>query len=252
MSLARMGGAVTLQAILMRFLKALLLSIPLTFLFNLVLMLLVSLLAWDGVSRTDLLGSNLFDIHWDNPKQAVVEAAPLAFFWTLAFLQACVLTVPLAPKLTLAEQPAALWPRVLAGAFFTAFLVALPLFALIDVYYFLPGADPKEFSSGGFILGVLAAWVVSWVVWIPILLRRARADASALETSVLRTSKATLVGMALCLPWYLVLRRKQSCACSLGSFVALLMGLWSLLLVGGPLLLVLARDRRLRGAVEPR
>jgi hypothetical protein len=71
-----------------------------------------------------------------------------------------------------------------------------------------------------------------------------------LEASLTRTSKATLVGMALCLPWYLVLRRKQSCACSLGSFVALVLGLWSLLLIGGPLLLVLARDRRLRGAVQ--
>jgi hypothetical protein len=237
---------------LMRFLKAFLLSIPLAFLLNAILMLLVALLVWEAPSARDLGGWFFFDIPWHDLAEKPAELVPLIFFWGMAFLQACVLTVPLAPELTLAEQPAALWPRVLAGAFVTAFLVALPLLALVDVYYYLPGANPSTFEPGRFILGALAAWAISWFVWIPILLRRTREDPAALETSVLRTSKATLVGMALCLPWYLVLRRKQSCACSLGSFVALLMGLWSLLLVGGPLLLVLARDRRLRGAVEPR
>lgn len=232
------------------FLKAFFLSIPLVFVFNLALMLLVSLFVWDAPEPRDLLGLNLVDIHWDDPRQRLVELVPFLGFWVLAFLQACLILVPWAPRLSLVEQPAALWPRVLAAAFCTSALVALPLLALTDIYYFLPGADPKTFESGRFILGALAAWFVSWIVWIPILLRRAREGADALEGSLLRTSKATLVGMALCLPWYLVLRRKQSCACSLGSFVALVLGLWSLLLVGGPLLLVLARDRRLRGAVQ--
>lgn len=230
----------------MHLLKPFLFSVPLAFLLNAVLMLLVSLLAWDGPEVRDLLGANLLDV------REAVEVAPVLVIWGVAFLQSCLFFLPLAPDLALSAQPAALWPRVLAAALGTAFLVALPLLALIDVYYFLPGADPKSFESGRFILGALAAWFVSWLVWIPILLRRARAGGSELEASVLRTSKATLVGLALCLPWYLVLRRKQACACSLGSFVALLLGLWSLLLVGGPLLLVLARDRRLRGAVDPR
>jgi hypothetical protein len=232
------------------FLKAFFVSIPLVFVFNLALMLLVALVVWDAPEPRDLLGINLVDIHWDDPKQRLVELVPILGLWALAFLQACVLMVPVAPRLALAGQPSALWPRVLTAAFCTAFLVALPLFALIDLAYYVPGIDAKSFESAPFILGALSAWFVSWLVWIPILLRRARHDESALEASLTRTSKATLVGMALCLPWYLVLRRKQSCACSLGSFVALVLGLWSLLLVGGPLLLVLARDRRLRGAVQ--
>jgi hypothetical protein len=174
----------------------------------------------------------------------------MMLYWAFALLQSGVFFLPLAPSLTLSAQPAALWPRLLGVAFCTAFLVALPLFALLDVYYFLPGANPKEFESGPFIIGILVAWLVSWIVWTAILLRRVRTDESALESSLLRTSKASLVGLALCVPWYLVLRRKQSCACSLGAFVALVTGLWSLLVIGGPLLLVLARDRRLRGAVK--
>lgn len=232
-------------------LKAFCFSIPLAFLCNAVLVLLAALFVWDSPEPMDLVGATLLDIHWNEPARAAVELVPVLVFWGLAFLQSCLFFLPLAPAVNLAAQPAALWPRVLGAAFCTAFLVALPLFALLDVYYFLPGANPKEFASGAFIAGILGAWVVSWIVWTVILLRRTRLDESTLESSLTRTSKATLVGLALCLPWYLVLRRKQSCACSLGTFVALLTGLWSLLIIGGPLLLVLARDRRLRGAVKP-
>lgn len=225
-------------------------SIPLAFLFNAVMVLVVSLSLGDAPELSDLLGGNVFRINWEHLGESTIEVVPMMLYWAFALLQSGLFFLPLAPSLTLSAQPAALWPRLLGAAFCTAFLVALPLFALLDVYYFLPGAKPKEFESGPFIIGILVAWLVSWIVWTAILLRRVRTDESALESSLLRTSKASLVGLALCVPWYLVLRRKQSCACSLGTFVALVTGLWSLLVIGGPLLLVLARDRRLRGAVK--
>lgn len=212
--------------------------------------LVLSLSLGDAPELSDLLGGNIFRINWEHLGESTIEVVPMMLYWAFALLQSCVFFLPLAPKLTLSAQPEVLWPRLLGAAFCTAFLVALPLFALLDVYYFLPGANPKEFESGAFIIGILVAWLVSWIVWTAILLRRVRTDESTLESSLLRTSKASLVGLALCLPWYLVLRRKQSCACSLGTFVALVTGLWSLLVIGGPLLLVLARDRRLRGAVK--
>jgi hypothetical protein len=222
----------------------------LAFLFNAVMVLVVSLSLGDAPKLSDLLGGNVFRINWEHLGESTIEVVPMMLYGAFALLQSCLFFLPLAPTLTLSAQPAALWPRLLGAAFCIAFLVALPLFALLDVYYFLPGANPKEFESGAFIIGILVAWLVSWIVWTAILLRRVRTDESALESSLLRTTKASLVGLALCVPWYLVLRRKQSCACSLGTFVALVTGLWSLLLIGGPLLLVLARDRRLRGAVK--
>ena len=223
---------------------------PLAFLFNAVMELVLSLSLGDAPELSDLLGGNIFRINWEHLGESTIEVVPMMLYWAFALLQSCVFFLPLAPKLTLSAQPAVLWPRLLGAAFCTAFLVALPLFALLDVYYFLPGANPKEFESGAFIIGILVAWLVSWIFWTAILLRRVRTDESTLESSLLLTSKASLVGLALCLPWYLVLRRKQSCACSLGTFVALVTGLWSLLVIGGPLLLVLARDRRLRGTVK--
>jgi hypothetical protein len=231
-------------------LKVFCFSIPLAFLFNAVMELVLSLSLGDAPELSDLLGGNVFRINWEHLGESTIEVVPMMLYWAFALLQSGVFFLPLAPSLTLSAQPAALWPRLLGAAFCTAFLVALPLFVLLDVYYFLPGANPKEFESGAFIIGILVAWLVSWIVWTAILLRRVRTDESALESSLLRTSKASLVGLALCVPWYLVLRRKQSCACSLGTFVALVTGLWSLLVIGGPLLLVLARDRRLRGAVK--
>jgi hypothetical protein len=231
-------------------LKAFGFAIPLAFLFNAVMVLVVSLSLWDAPELSDLLGGNIFRINWEHLGESTIEVVPMMLYGAFALLQSCLFFLPLAPSLTLSAQPTALWPRLLGASFCTAFLVALPLFALLDVYYFLPGAKPKEFESGPFLIGILVAWLVSWIVWTAILLRRVRTDESALESSLLRTSKASLVGLALCVPWYLVLRRKQSCACSLGTFVALVTGLWSLLVIGGPLLLVLARDRRLRGAVK--
>jgi len=231
-------------------LKVFCFAFPLAFLFNAVMELVLSLSLGDAPELSDLLGGNVFRINWEHLGESTIEVVPMMLYWAFALLQSGVFFLPLAPSLTLSAQPAALWPRLLGAAFCTAFLVALPLFALLDVYYFLPGANPKEFESGAFIIGILVAWLVSWIVWTAILLRRVRTDESALESSLLRTSKASLVGLALCVPWYLVLRRKQSCACSLGTFVALVTGLWSLLVIGGPLLLVLARDRRLRGAVK--
>lgn len=99
-------------------------------------------------------------------------------------------------------------------------------------------------------MGVLGVWMLSWLIWIPVLLHRARGQADAVEKFVGKSVAGSAVGLALCLPWYYVLRKKQSCYCSLGGFWALVLGLWSLLIVGGPLLFILARDRRLRAGVR--
>ena len=157
-------------------LKVFCFSIPLAFLFNAVMELVLSLSLGDAPELSDLLGGNVFRINWEHLGESTIEVVPMMLYWAFALLQSGVFFLPLAPSLTLSAQPAALWPRLLGAAFCTAFLVALPLFALLDVYYFLPGANPKEFESGAFIIGILVAWLVSWIVWTAILLRRVRTD----------------------------------------------------------------------------
>ena len=220
------------------------LSVLLAFVFHCVMMVVVALVGWntDTLTLKSLLGAGVF------------EASGKDWFWILllwgfALLQSCLLLLPL-PVAPSAGGKAPLGPRVIAAAFLGGLFVAIPLFASVDLYYLSAKADPKGFDSEPYIMAVLATWVVSWLIWTPILLHRSRGQADAVERFVGKNIAGSAVGLALCLPWYFVLRRKQSCYCSLGTFWALVLGLWSLLVIGGPLLFVLARDRRLRAGVR--
>jgi hypothetical protein len=228
------------------FARILSLSVLLAFAFNFVMMMVVALVDWstDTLTLRSLFGAGLFqasgtDWFW------------ILLLWALALMQACLLTLPL-PAAPSTGEKAPLGPRVIAAAFLGGLFVAIPLFASVDLYYLSAKAEPKDFHSEPYLLGVVAAWVFSWLIWTPILLHRSRGQADAVERFVGKNIAGSAVGLALCLPWYFVLRRKQSCICSLGTFWALVLGLWSLLVIGGPLLFVLARDRRLRAGVRER
>ena len=224
--------------------RILALSVLLAFAFNFVMMLVFALVGWDGstLNLKDLFGAGVFEARGS-------DWLWILLLWGFALLQSCLLLLPLpvAPS-TGGKTP--LGPRVLAAAFLGGLFLAVPLLASVDLYYLSAAADPKGFDSRPYIIGALAVWVVSWLIWIPILLHRSRGQADAVERFVGKNIAGSAVGMALCLPWYFVLRRKQSCFCGLGTFWALVLGLWSLLVIGGPLLFVLARDRRIRAGVR--
>ena len=222
--------------------RILALSVLLAFAFNFVMMVVVALVAWnaDTLTLKDLLGAGVF------------EASGKDWFWVLllwgfALLQACLLLLPM-PVAPSTGGKAPLGPRIIAAAFLGGLFIAISLFASID--FLSAKADPKGFNAEPYVIGVLAVWVLSWLIWTPILLHRSRGQADAVERFVGKNIAGSAVGLALCLPWYFVLRRKQSCICSLGTFWALVLGLWSLLVIGGPLLFVLARDRRIRAGVR--
>ena len=222
--------------------RILALSVLLAFVFNFVMMVVVALVGWDSgtLNPKDLLGAGVF------------EASGRDWFWILllwafALLQSCLLLLPL-PVSSVPGGKSPLGPRVIAAAFLGGLFIAIPLLASVD--FLSAQADPKGFATTPYIIGALAVWVVSWLIWTPILLHRSRGQADAVERFVGNNIAGSAVGLALCLPWYFVLRRKQSCFCSLGTFWALVLGLWSLLVIGGPLLFVLARDRRIRAGVR--
>lgn len=224
--------------------RILALSVLLAFAFNFIMMVVVALVGWekDTLTLKDLLGAGVF------------EASGKDWFWILllwgfALLQSCLLLLPLPVSSVLGEK-SPLGPRVIAAAFLGGLFIAIPLLASVDFFYLFGKADQKGFDSSPYIIGALAVWVVSWLIWTPILLHRSRGQADAVERFVGKNIAGSAVGLALCLPWYFVLRRKHSCFCSLGTFGALVLGLWSLLVIGGPLLFVLARDRRLRAGVR--
>jgi hypothetical protein len=222
--------------------RILALSVLLAFAFNFIMMVVVALVGWDPGTLTlkDLLGVGVF-------KASGKDWFWILLLWGFALLQSCLLLLPLPVSSVLGEK-SPLGPRVIAAAFLGGLFIAIPLLASVD--FLSAQADPKGFDSSPYIIGALAVWVASWLIWTPILLHRSRGQADAVERFVGKNIAGSAVGMALCLPWYFVLRRKQSCFCGLGTFWALVLGLWSLLVIGGPLLFVLARDRRLRAGVR--
>ncbi len=222
--------------------RILALSVLLAFAFNFIMMVVMALVGWDLGTLTlkDLLGVGVF-------KASGKDWFWILLLWVFALLQSCLLLLPL-PVSSVPGEKSPLGPRVIAAAFLGGLFIAIPLLASVD--FLSAKADPKGFDSSPYIIGALAVWVVSWLIWTPILLHRSRGQADAVERFVGKNIAGSAVGMALCLPWYFVLRRKQSCFCGLGTFWALVLGLWSLLVIGGPLLFVLARDRRLRAGVR--
>jgi len=226
------------------FVRILGLSVFLAFVFNFVMMGVVALVGWDGSSLTlkSLLGADIFEVSGKDWFWVLL-------LWGFALLQSCLLLLPL-PVAPSTGGKVPLGPRVIAAAFLGGLFLAIPLLASVDLYYLSADADPKGFNAEPYVVGALAVWVVSWLIWIPILLHRSRGQADTVERFVGKNIAGSAVGLALCLPWYFVLRRKQSCFCGLGTFWALVLGLWSLLVIGGPLLFVLARDRRLRAGVR--
>jgi hypothetical protein len=168
-----------------------------------------------------------------------------------SFLQACLVFLPLPLDLAGSLQGGRLRPRIFAAALLIPLPFVLAGLCLSDALYFLPGPakDVGEIAMMS-MCGCLVAWGVSWLVWIPLLLRRSKGEPDAVERAVARALRGTAIGWALSLPWHYVVRERQTCLCATGTFLGLIFGLIGLVLVGGPLLLVFARDRRIRAALR--
>jgi hypothetical protein len=169
----------------------------------------------------------------------------------VSFLQACLVFLPLPLDPAAAQVGGRLRPRI----FFAALLIPLPFvlagLCLSDALYFLPGPFKSiEEIALMSLVGCLVAWFISWLVWIPLLLRRSKGEPDAVERAVAKALRGTAVGWALTLPWHFVVRERQTCVCATGTFLGLVFGMIALVLVGGPLLLVFARDRRIRAALR--
>jgi len=193
---------------------------------------------------------------------AVGSASPLELQWTLdgplgvflwlaiptSIAQSAVLALP-APGADARTVGAGLRARATLGALALALAVTLPALALADLPFWL---DVQVGAAAGkaVLWGLVTGTALTWVGLSLLLTHRSASEPDLIERRVAQATAGTLVGLALATPWYLVLRRKQQCFCALGTFWALIVGLWSLTLVGGPLLLLLARERRTRAALR--
>ena len=229
------------NTISLNLIKAFIVAVPLAFVFQILFFLSLPLMMGHFPRVDDM--KRVFDLSQEGHLKVYIIG------FGFAFLQASLFLVPVIPAVSLSTQKNALWPRVVGAAFLCSLVLAVPLFASIDILQY------TMYDAGSatkiLIRAVAGVWIISWLIWSFLIWRAAKHNSSVIERRALYGSRGSLIGLALCLPWYLVLRKKESCHCSLGTFYALVAGLMSILFVGGPLLFILARDRKLRKAVGP-
>lgn len=187
----------------------------------------------------------LHDIKF-NPAEFNIEMSLILA--ALSFAQLASLLIPL-PIQASRNEPVPILSRALLGGFLVTAAIAIPLGALLDIpVYFSDAENPTSIGilhENNLVRGVLTAWTLSWIFFTTLLTYRSQTPGSnAVERTVKKATVGTAVGLALATPWYLVLRRKQECVCALGTFYSLLLGIWSLIVIGGPLLFILRRDRK--------
>ena len=215
--------------------NAFLFAVPLAFAFNIIAITCFNLLLGKFPKSRDLFEA--FDL-----------GDRLTLIFTLihfgfAFFQAFLLLVPVIPSVSLSEQKRALWPRVVGAAFLCSLAIVIPVLAGIDILRF---TSYDKAINWILIKSACGVWLVSWVIWIFIIWGAAKSSPAIVVKTANSGARLSLVGLALCVPWYWILRKKESCECNLATFYALVGGIMSLLIVGGPLLLVLAKDRKIR------
>ncbi|MDA0802503.1 MAG: hypothetical protein O2819_01920 [Planctomycetota bacterium] len=158
-------------------------------------------------------------------------------------LQWVMLMLPVTPPTAGSRGGTSLVASVLAVGLLATILTLMPVAASIDV---LVQADIELSSRAqhSLAIGLLGVWILSWPLWTAILLRRAREQPDRFERFISSAIKGTAIGTGLSIPWYALIRSRESCYCGLCSYWSLVAGLWALLMLGGPLLLVLCRRRR--------
>ena len=184
---------------------------------------------------------------------------PVEITFTLAalsFAQLASLLIPL-PIQPGRGEPVPILSRALLGGFLVAVAIFVPVGALLDIPTYFADAQAEKTSSVGLLItneqakAVITAWALSWLFFTALLTYRSHIPGSnAIERTVKQATVGTAVGLALATPWYFVLRRKESCVCGLGTFYSLLLGIWSLIVIGGPLLFMVRRDRQRRNATQ--
>ena len=206
----------------------------------------VMLVAQEVITQL-LAGGAIADASY-NPGSFEIELVIILAALSFAQLASLLIPLPIQPG---RGEPVSILSRALLGGFLITVAIFIPLAALLDIPSYFSDAESPATIGIGTARGVIAAWALSWIFFTGLLTYRSQTpDSNTIERAVKNATIGTAIGLALTTPWYLVLRRKQACVCALGTFYSLLLGIWSLIVIGGPLLFILRRDRQRRSASQ--
>ncbi|MDA1007816.1 MAG: hypothetical protein O2800_02265 [Planctomycetota bacterium] len=191
--------------------------------------------------------------HSPEPGQLLVNVVQAVGLVTILIgiplIQAVLIVVPVSMPTATSTRATSLYSSAIAAALVVSILTFLPIAMVADLPILFGSREPDSLGGmdGWFSLLLnimLVLWLISWIIWMPILLYRARREPDRFERFVTNCVKGTAIGVGLSIPWYALVRSRDSCYCGMGSFWSLVVGLWSLVMLGGPLLIFLRRRRR--------
>jgi hypothetical protein len=165
-----------------------------------------------------------------------------------AALQA-VFLLPLGRPRLRTGRPRPFWPSASVAGLLVAMLVVSVGFVGLSVVELFHGLSERQaMDSDAAWPIVLAAFLLSWAVANPLILRYARGRDA--EDALARISRGlfrgTVVDLLLLVPVDVMVRRRSHCYCAEGSYFALVLWIAVATILTGPavLLLLLRRDRR--------
>jgi hypothetical protein len=174
-------------------------------------------------------------------KEHVILVAIAAFAATLQLM----LTAPAVPPFRAAREGRSMRRSVIAAAILAGTLVTSIGFAAIEALTVLVKGSPDDPNL--LVVALLMTWLLSSVAWSTVLWRAGSESNPDVVSRLVRGGfRGSALQVVLGLPLYVIVRRKESCWCSLFSFWSLCVGFASMILLCGPgaVLLVTRGQRR--------
>lgn len=210
---------------------------------------LVVLLLWGGsewfdsgsftVTLRDYTGTVVFSEGF-YLKEHLVLMAIAAFAATLQLM----LAAPAVPPFRAAREGRSMRQSVVAAAILAGALVTSIGFAAIEALVVLINGSIEDQDLMA--VAVVATWLLSSAAWSVVLWRAGSESNPDVVSRLVRAAfRGSALQVVLGLPLYVIVRRKESCWCSLVTFWSLCVGFASMILLCGPgTVLLLTRGHR--------
>ncbi len=173
-------------------------------------------------------------------KEHLTLLAVASFAATLQLM----LAAPAVPPFRAAQEGRSMRQAVVAAAIVAGALVTSIGFAAIEALVVLINGSIED--PGLMVVALVATWLLSSAAWSTVLWRAgSESNPDAVSRLVRAAFRGSALQVVLGLPLYVIVRRKESCWCSLVTFWSLCVGFASMILLCGPgTVLLLTRGHR--------
>jgi hypothetical protein len=174
------------------------------------------------------------------PKEHLILLGIAVFAATVQLM----LAAPAVPPFRSAQEGRSMRQSVVAAAIVAGALVTSIGFAAIEALVVLINGSIEDQDL--VVVAVVATWLLSSAAWSTVLWRAGSESNPDVVSRLVRAAfRGSALQVVLGLPLYIIVRRKESCWCSLVTFWSLCVGFASMILLCGPgAVLLLTRGQR--------